>query len=453
MAGIFISYRREDCAAYAGRLYDWISQRFGKENIFIDVDTIEPGEDFVEAVEQKVGGCDALLALIGKDWLNCRDEEGNRRLDNPGDFVRVEIVAALSRNVRLIPVLVEGARMPAEKDLPEPLTRLARRQALELSFTRFHQDANRLIETLEKALAAAEARRKTGEMRLVKMYAEPTRPAREKAESPKPVAMPKELPAQAAPSPARRRKLSLAIAGVAAAAVIGGVALWYVPETRERPASHPGPASTSPVQPPPQPPVIEAFTVDRSVLEPGGSATLNWSVHGGGVTIDPGVGAAAETGTQVVAPRSSTTYELVARGPGGVARQSLTITVQPAPPPPSDPPTIDQFIAQPNPVMRDRPTTLRWTVLGSHKRHPQSRNREGGSDRHTGSHAAGFDDVRAGRTGTGWCGTPLDSRSQCSPPRRTRLIRRPSNSSPPSPIRWYATSRRRCDGRYAAAAV
>ena len=367
MAGIFISYRREDCAAYAGRLYDWISQRFGRENIFIDVDTIEPGEDFVEAVEQKVGGCDALLALIGKDWLNCADEEGNRRIENPGDFVRVEIAAALSRNVRLIPVLVEGARMPAEKDLPEPLTRLARRQALELSFTRFHQDANRLIETLEKALAAAEARRKTGEVRLV-MANEPTWPAREKAESPKPAAMPKEPPAQTAPLPARRSKVSVAIAGIAAAAVIGGVALWYVPKVMQRPASQPGgSASKSPVPPPPQPPVIEAFTVDRSVLEPGGSATLNWRVHGGVVTIDPGVGAAAETGTKVVAPQSSTTYELVARGPGGVARQSLTITVPPArasPPSPSQP-VIADFAAQPNPVMRDRPTTLRWTVRGS----------------------------------------------------------------------------------------
>src|SRR5258708_3801751 len=121
MPGIFISYRREDSAPYAGRLYDWIVQRFGKERIFMDIDTLQPGDDFVDVVEEKVGACDALIALIGKDWLRCLDDEGKRRLDNPEDFVRLEIVSALNRNVRVIPVLLDGTRMPRSHDLPEPL--------------------------------------------------------------------------------------------------------------------------------------------------------------------------------------------------------------------------------------------------------------------------------------------------------------------------------------------
>jgi hypothetical protein len=370
MSGIFISYRREDCAAYAGRLYDWISQRLGKENIFIDVDTIQPGEDFVEAIEQKVGGCDALLALIGKEWLNCRDEHGNRRVDSPGDFVRLEIMAALNRSVRVIPVLVEGARMPAERDLPEPLTKLARRQALELSFTRFHQDANRLIETLEKALAAADETRKVAQERRALENAVPIRRAPEKEESPKPAAMPEEPPNRALPFPARRRKTLLAVPAIAVAAVIGGATLWYASKPVVRPASQPDrPTSRSPAQPLPpaeQPPVIEAFTVDHGVLHLGGSATLRWRVHGGSsVTLDPGMGPAPDTGTLVVTPQSSTTYDLVVRGPGGVVRQSLTVTVESPRLPVPSPPTIEQFTAQPTPVVRNRRTTLRWKVRGS----------------------------------------------------------------------------------------
>jgi TIR domain len=372
MSGIFISYRREDSAAYAGRLYDWISQHFGKDKIFIDVDTIQPGEDFVDAVEQKVGGCDALVALIGKDWLNCRDEEGNRRLDNQGDFVRVEIVAALNRNVRVIPVLVEGARMPSDKDLPEPLTKLTRRQALELSYTRFHQDANRLIEALEKALAAAEERRTAEQQRLALEKSVPMRPVREESESPKPATMPKELPAQTSQSAPGRRKIFIAIASLAAAAVIGGLALRQFPRPVERPTSRPAEsASTSPVPPPkpaPQAPVIEAFTVDRKVLESGGSATLSWSVRGSGsVMLDPGIGPMPERGSRVVAPLAPTTYDLVARGPGGEARQSLTITVKPVPAPPDSgsPPTITEFAAEPNRVMHDGQATLRWKVQGA----------------------------------------------------------------------------------------
>jgi len=95
MSRIFISYRRDDSAAYAGRLYDRLSHHFGKDQIFMDIDHIEPGEDFVEVIKQKVGTCNVLIVLISRNWLNAVDEGGTRRLEDPEDFVRLEITAAL----------------------------------------------------------------------------------------------------------------------------------------------------------------------------------------------------------------------------------------------------------------------------------------------------------------------------------------------------------------------
>lgn len=152
---IFISYRRDDCAGHAGRLYDRLRDHFGPENIFRDIDTIEPGQDFVDAIETAVGACPAVVVLIGKQWANIKDAEGRRRLDNPEDFVRLEVAAALKRKVRVVPVLLQGAAMPASTDLPEPLAKLARLNAIEVSDTRWDYDVGRLIDALNKALGHA----------------------------------------------------------------------------------------------------------------------------------------------------------------------------------------------------------------------------------------------------------------------------------------------------------
>ena len=123
---IFISYRREETAYPAGWLYDRLAGHFGGQ-VFKDVDSIELGDDFVEVITRAVGSCDVLLALIGDEWLTITDEHGRRRLDNPDDFVRLEIEAALSRRVRVIPVLVGEARMPHADELPDSLAALVRR--------------------------------------------------------------------------------------------------------------------------------------------------------------------------------------------------------------------------------------------------------------------------------------------------------------------------------------
>jgi hypothetical protein len=116
---IFISYRREETAYAAGWLYDRLADHYGRSQVFKDVDSIQLGDDFVEMITAAVGSCDVLLALIGREWLTIIDERGRRRLDNPDDFVRLEIEAALARRVRVIPILVDGARIPRADELPD----------------------------------------------------------------------------------------------------------------------------------------------------------------------------------------------------------------------------------------------------------------------------------------------------------------------------------------------
>jgi TIR domain len=154
---VFISYRREETAWQAGWLFDRLVDRFGRDQIFKDIDSIQLGDDFVEVITAAVGSCDVLLALIGERWLTITDEHGTARLDDPEDFVRLEIEAALARNVRVIPILVEGARMPHPDQLSPSLAKLANRHALELSPSRFEFDTGRLLKVLDSTLADVHA--------------------------------------------------------------------------------------------------------------------------------------------------------------------------------------------------------------------------------------------------------------------------------------------------------
>lgn len=157
-SGIFVSYRRDDSSGHAGRLFDNLVSHFGRERIFMDIDTIEPGEDFVSVIENAVGSCDLLIAVIGQNWLR-GTTGGTGRLDDPNDFVRLEIAAALDRDIRVIPVLVQRAAMPLQRDLPDNLTKLARRNAIELSDLRWQNDVEQLITVMDKVLAKREQAR------------------------------------------------------------------------------------------------------------------------------------------------------------------------------------------------------------------------------------------------------------------------------------------------------
>jgi tetratricopeptide (TPR) repeat protein len=156
MAGkIFINYRRDDAISTAGRLHDRLAQTFGRKNLFMDVDHIPAGVDFVDYLHSQVAACDVFLAVIGPNWLNAKDDRGRRRFDNPDDFVTIEIAAALARKIRVIPVLVDGARTPKADELPDSVKPLVRRNAVEVRNAHFGRDAEALSNKVREALKSA----------------------------------------------------------------------------------------------------------------------------------------------------------------------------------------------------------------------------------------------------------------------------------------------------------
>ncbi len=155
MGKVFISYRRDDAAGYARAIYDQLTERFATERVFMDVDAIEPGLPFDEVIRDAVAKCEVLLVLIGARWLEPQ-ADGSRRIDDERDFVRLEIGAALARDIRVIPVLLDGVEMPSELALPEALRGLAWRNAIEVSNTRFNSDLKRLADVLAKLIGEVE---------------------------------------------------------------------------------------------------------------------------------------------------------------------------------------------------------------------------------------------------------------------------------------------------------
>jgi tetratricopeptide (TPR) repeat protein len=159
---IFINYRRDDSSGVAGRLHDSLAPKFGRNKLFMDVDNIPVGRDFEDYLNSQVAACDAMLAIIGPNWLSAKDETGQRRLDNPSDFIVIEIGAALARNIPVVPVLVDGAHMPKASELPDSLKPLARRQAIQVRHTNFNSDAEGLVKRLREALGYDSAERRWG---------------------------------------------------------------------------------------------------------------------------------------------------------------------------------------------------------------------------------------------------------------------------------------------------
>ncbi len=152
--GIFLSYRREDAAPYARLLQYQLSERFPDARVFMDLDSIEAGLDFAEVIRDAVDSSAVLVALIGRQWATLADEQG-RRLDDPDDYVRFEVQTALKRGVRVIPVLVDNARPLRQQQLPAELHKLARLNAHELSYVRYQYDSGRLLDLVQRVLAAA----------------------------------------------------------------------------------------------------------------------------------------------------------------------------------------------------------------------------------------------------------------------------------------------------------
>lgn len=149
---IFISYRVNDTAGETGRLVDSLKQYFYEDQIFVDIDKIEPGVDFTEAIAKSLESCDVMLAIIGPGWQGINAASNSSRINNPNDWVRLEISTALKRNIRVVPVLVDGAELPTAEQLPEDLQPLLRRQAYEISNKRWRYDTEELIRFLVKSV-------------------------------------------------------------------------------------------------------------------------------------------------------------------------------------------------------------------------------------------------------------------------------------------------------------
>jgi len=151
MPSIFVSYRRSDAPGHAGRLYDGLVERFGEANVFKDLDSMEPGADFEKVIRDTIARCDVLIAIIGDNWL-ARNEEGQSRLHDPDDWVRLELANALSRTVRVVPVLVNGASLPEPSDLPEDVRTLTRRHAVVLNEDVWKLQVAQLVDSLQHVL-------------------------------------------------------------------------------------------------------------------------------------------------------------------------------------------------------------------------------------------------------------------------------------------------------------
>ena len=256
--GIFISYRRDDTRQAAGRLADDLTEQFGADRIFRDIERIELGVDFEQALNKALNGCEVMLVLIGQRWSSITDAQDRRRLEQPGDWIRIEIVTALRRNIRVVPVLVDGAAMPAESDLPDDLKPLLRRQAFALEDGRWKSDVQRLTDALSRMEGLATARRP----------AAVSIPAAEGRAATAPVP---------APAGGGRRNLLVGVA-VGVVLVIGAIVL--IPGGSE-------PADAAPLQaaqaPAPAPDVVGRWAGDGLELEVSRSGEALWvrSVHKG----------------------------------------------------------------------------------------------------------------------------------------------------------------------------
>ncbi|HUB77000.1 MAG TPA: toll/interleukin-1 receptor domain-containing protein, partial [Solirubrobacteraceae bacterium] len=162
---VFVSYRREDSADATDRLAASLRERLGRERVFLDVDNIDIGARFATVVDEWVGRCDVLLAVIGRDWVSATGSDGGRRLDDPGDYVRLEVEAAIARDVRVVPVLIHDARIPAAEELPESLAPLVDYNAIELTRRHWDTDVQHLIDGLERIVGAEAPRRGRGRAR------------------------------------------------------------------------------------------------------------------------------------------------------------------------------------------------------------------------------------------------------------------------------------------------
>lgn len=231
---IFISYRRDDTEGEAGRLFDDLTRSFGNDSVFMDVAGIRPGFDFRKAISDNVSGCGVLLAMVGPTWATIAHPDGTRRLDDPNDFVRLEIAAALERDIAVIPVLVHDAKMPRPDQLPDNLQEFAFRNSVELTHARWNSDVQLLIEALTPYIATSS-------------------PSAATVHATIPVQLPPANPPAPAAAPARRRVLPWALGSSVVLLLVLGIGYFSFRKPVPTPEPTPQPVVTdhsTPAKPP-----------------------------------------------------------------------------------------------------------------------------------------------------------------------------------------------------------
>jgi cytoskeletal protein RodZ len=281
----------------------------------MDVDDIPLGVDFSKYIDEKVGKCEVFLAIIGRDWLRVTDADGNRRLDMPDDFVRLELESALHRNIPVIPLLVRRGSMPKAGDLPESIRELSKRNGMQIRpDPDFRTDCDRLIEGLE--------RDRTGKRPIVsKRQIDPV----EKQSKPK------------------SKRLMLGVMGVAVISALIGFFVWF--SNSQAPA-----------------PAIVEFQANPNRINKGESTELRWTTRNARkVTIHPTIGTVTASGSKTISPTDTTTYTLAVIGSDRQrAKQALSIQVNPQASVPSA-----SLSATESTILSGRSTTLRWRTTNA----------------------------------------------------------------------------------------
>jgi len=232
---IFISYRRDDSEGETGRLFDDLVRAYGDASVFMDVAGIQPGIDFRKAIDANVSSCGVLLAVIGPAWASVKSSDGARRLDNPDDYVRLEIASALTRNIPVIPVLVHDARMPRLEDLPDNLKDLRYRNSVELTHARWNSDVSLLVDALKSYVNVKQAHQtETVHATIPVQLPAPEAPAPRESHA-----------SHESLAPSQKSKLPLWIGIGAAAVIVLAVAIFAVTHKGTSPQPQPAPADTA----------------------------------------------------------------------------------------------------------------------------------------------------------------------------------------------------------------
>ena len=318
---IFISYRRDDTEGEAGRLFDDLVRSFGDDSVFMDVAGINPGMDFRKAIDDNVASCGVLLAMIGPAWCSMKNGAGARRLDDPNDFVRLEIASALARNIAVIPVLVHDAKMPRPEELPDSLKDLAFRNSVEITHARWNSDVQLLTQALTR-------------------YVAPTAPS---DTAPVHATVAVQLPPPTAPThkPRSSRPSSVPlILGIVAAAVVALGIVAYFMFRAPAPVPQPGPVTPANVVTPPAPapvpnPLVGTWT-NTAPIQQNGLAKVEISPNGERALSIHAWGQCAQTqcdwGTQDATfdgQLAQASWQFGAGGAGTTAKRTAVVIIRP----------------------------------------------------------------------------------------------------------------------------